>query len=1257
MAPPTKVLIANRGEISLRAQRACAALGVPCVAVFAAPDALSLHVLRAAESVCLGPAPRAYLDADRLLEVAAATGCNAVFPGYGFLSENADFAERCEAAGVAFMGPTPVTMRQFAQKHTARALAEAAGVPVLPGTPLLSSGAEATAAAAVIGLPVLLKATGGGGGIGIHICRTVEEVAEKFASAARQGAASFGDAGVFIEKYVERARHIEVQIFGDGAGGIAAFPERECSIQRRHQKVLEETPSPFVATRPALRAALQGAAVRLGKVAAYRSAGTVEFILDDATGEFYFLEVNTRLQVEHGITEMVSGVDLVAWMLQLVGASAEKATAPGALLPADLAAYAPPEPDGAAIEARVCAEDPAHDYRPCTGVLGEVGWPAGAGVRVDTWVEAGSEVPPHYDSLLAKVMVHAADRAAATAAMQGALAGTRLGGLVTNLGLLRAVVAAPAFAAGATTTRFLEALDAPARFVEVVDAGLLTTVQDWPGRCARALGEERWSVGVPPSGPMDALAHRLANAAVGNADDDAALEITLAGPALRFLAPATVAVCGAEAAVTLDGAPAPAWCAFRVAAGQVVAVGDATRGARLYLAVAGGLDVPRYLGSRATFPGGALGGHQGRALRPGDMLPLGGDAADVPPAGAEVPTAWRPPLAGGAARWEVGVLPGPQAAPDYFTEEDVATFFSTEFRVHHNSNRLGVRLEGPRPQFARADGGEGGSHPSNVHDHVYALGAINYTGDMPVVLTVDGPSLGGFVCPATIVSGEVWKMGQVRPGDTILFRRLTLEEAAATRAHTDERVALLRAVARGALAPATAAAAAAAFAPPPPLDCPPTAAVLRTWPATASSPGAQLRLAGDRYVFLEYGPMALDLALRVRVAEVEAWLAAQGVDGLLETSPGVRSVMIEYDTARLPLSALIALLDRAEAELPPASEATIRSRVVRLPLAFDDRWTRDAIAKYARSIRAEAPYVPSNVQFVAANNGLGGEGAGEAAAADAVAAVLFAASYMVLGLGDVYLGAPCAVPLDPRHRLVVPKYNPARTSTPEGAVGIGGCYMCIYPMGSPGGYQLVGRTLPIWNAFARAGPFAPGKPWLLRNFDQVRYYRVSEEELERLRADFANGRLELDVTEEDFDMRAYNALVAEAEAEAAPMRARQRAAMAEQMALDAEQLARADSAKPTGGDAGGGMGGGGGEDPFAGREGAVVRAAVTGTVWELRCAPGQAVAAGDTLMVLEAMKMEYAVLAPTAGVVAALAVGAGDMVPQGSALALLEPAA
>ena len=1234
-----KVLIANRGEISCRGQKACAVLGLQCVAVFTESDALSLHVLNAGESVCLGESPKDYLNADRLIQVAKETSCDAIFPGYGFLSENADFAETCEAIGIAFLGPTGTTMRSFSQKHTARSLAEKAGVPVLPGTGLLSDADEAVEAARQIGLPVLLKATGGGGGIGIHICRTEDDVVDKFNSAKRQGAAAFGDSGVFLEKFVEHARHIEVQIFGDGLGGVVTFPERECSIQRRHQKVLEETPSPFVSMRPDIRASLQASAKALASSVKYRSAGTVEFILDDDTGKFFFLEVNTRLQVEHGITEMVAGVDLVAWQLQLQGAAKPLNGNPGLLLPENLADFTPTL-SGHAIEVRVCAEDPTHDYRPCTGILGEVAWPF-EHARVDTWVETGSEVSAFYDSLLAKIMVHCLDgRQGAIKKMTDALGCTRLGGVVTNIDLLRNIISAPKFIEGSTTTKFLEKFGLQTAAVEVVEPGLMTTVQDYPGRT------KLWSVGVPPSGPMDDLSHRIANALVGNDDNLAALEISLTGPTLKFFSSRHVAVCGAKCSVLLDGREMPQWESFVIKAGQILKVDKIEIGARAYAAVSGGIDVPIFLDSRSTFPGGSLGGHQGRCLRSGDMLSLN-PMSNGPASTAKVPSSWRLQFPSVGKTWNVGVLPGPQADPDYFTEEDIAVFYSTDYNVHHNSNRLGIRLEGPRPTFARPDGGEGGSHPSNVHDHVYAIGTVNFTGDMPVVLMVDGPSLGGFVCPATVLSSELWKLGQVKAGDSVRFVKMSIEDALSQRMKNDYMIELLRATGKGELSMDEAMAQFQKYEPELP-SCPKTAAVLKTIPSSESHPGAQIRLAGDRYVFVEYGRMELDLNLRVRVKRLQEWLSQSCETGILETSPGVRSVMVEYDQHILSLARLLDIIVQADKELESIDSLKLSTRIVHLPLAFNDRWTNDAIKRYSKSVRSEAPYLPSNVEFIARNNGIDGNNP-----IQAVRDIVCSASYMVLGLGDVYLGAPCAVPVDPRHRLVVPKYNPARTYTPEGGVGIGGCYMCIYPMPSPGGYQLVGRTLPIWNSYTRAGPFEKGKPWLLRNFDQIRYFLVSEEELEQMRKDFVNGRYKINIEQEIFDMAKYNEFLKAVQPEVDKMRARQRVAMEEMMRIDAEHLARIDSMKSMGNSNSSMMSIDTEEDVYTDQNGVPIRAAVSGTVWEVRAKVGDVVTPGDTIMVLEAMKMEYEVTSSIPGRIADIAVSSGDMVQQGAALCLL----
>jgi urea carboxylase len=391
-----KVLIANRGAVACRIIRTLKSMGVGSVAVYSEADAHALHVRQADEAYCIGPAPASasYLDLERMLHAAQVSGAGAIHPGYGFLSENAAFAEACEERGLIFLGPTPEQMRDFGLKHRARELAQASGLPLLPGTGLLADAEGARREAGRIGYPVMLKSTAGGGGIGMQLCRDGETLTAAFDSVQRLGRNNFANAGVFLERAIERARHLEVQIFGDGKGKVIALGERDCSLQRRNQKVIEETPAPNLS--PEVRSELLETARRLGAAVAYRSAGTVEYIYDPDSGDFYFLEVNTRLQVEHGVTEAVTGIDLVEWMVRLGAGD----------LP-DLDSLTP-IPQGHAIQARIYAEDPGKGFQPSAGLLTRVRWPEG--VRCDTWVEAGSEIPPHYDPMLAKVIVQAGDR-------------------------------------------------------------------------------------------------------------------------------------------------------------------------------------------------------------------------------------------------------------------------------------------------------------------------------------------------------------------------------------------------------------------------------------------------------------------------------------------------------------------------------------------------------------------------------------------------------------------------------------------------------------------------------------------------------------------------------------------------------------------------------------------------------------------------------------------------------------------------------
>ncbi|MGH8778889.1 urea carboxylase [Paraburkholderia sp.] len=1196
------VLIANRGEIACRIARTLKRMKIRPVAVYSDADRDSLHVRMADVAVPLGgnAAADSYLRGDLIIAAAKQTGAQAIIPGYGFLSENADFAARCEAEGIAFVGPTPQQMEQFGLKHAARELADQAGVPLTPGSGLLADLDAAREAAASIGYPVMLKSTAGGGGIGLTRCNDEAELAAAFESVQRLGQSFFANGGVFVERFVDRARHVEVQIFGDGNGNVVALGERDCSLQRRNQKVVEETPAPNLPD--AVRQRLLAAAENLGRSVGYRSAGTVEFIYDAAKEAFYFLEVNTRLQVEHAITECVTGIDLVEWMILT-------------------AAGEPPEfdraivPRGASIEVRIYAENALRNFAPSPGTLTEVSFPAD--VRVDGWVETGSEVSAHYDPMIAKLIVHAEDRAAAISAMTRALDATRLSGIATNLDYLRKIVASEGFVSGDVSTRYLDGFTYRPNVIEVIDAGTYTTVQDYPGRVGY------WDIGVPPSGPMDDWAFRLANRIVGNASHAAAIETTVLGPTVRFHRDTVVALTGAPTDGDLDGAPLVFWTPLDIKAGQTLRIGKATSGCRTYLAVRNGLDVPLYLGSRSTFALGQFGGHAGRTLRPSDVLPVAdtqlASTADLAPLYAPAPLpAMLIPSYGRS--WEIGVLYGPHGAPDFFTAASIDTFFASDWEVHYNSNRLGIRLNGPKPQWTRSDGGEAGLHPSNVHDCEYAIGSINFTGDMPVILTRDGPSLGGFVCAATIAKAELWKVGQVKPGDKIRFHEMTFDEALALEQQQDAFIEHWKNP--GALAPMFSAQRGSP--------------ILFEAPASGDHPKTVFRQAGDKYVLIEYGENVLDLNLRFRVHAMMEALRRKPVDGVLELSPGVRSLQVRYDSRTIGQRALVDALAATDATLTGIATMKVPSRVVYLPMAYEDSATLDAVARYRQSVKDTAPWLPSNTEFMRRINGL--------ASRDEVRDILYETSYMVLGLGDVYLGAPCAVPVDPRHRLLTSKYNPARTYTAEGTVGIGGVYMCIYGMDSPGGYQLVGRTLPIWNKFLKNDVFVDGKPWLLRFFDQVRFYPVSESELDVLRNDLREGRSSVRIDEEVFDLGEYNAFLARIEPELDAFRANQKHAFDAEVARWVNDERNAEivvhpEAEPI---------------EIAELSGSIVSSDITGNVWKLIADQGSQVRAGDPLLILEAMKMEFHVAAPHDGIVKTFHCRPGMMISAGDPLVSLE---
>jgi urea carboxylase len=1190
----SKVLVANRGAIACRIFRTLRKMRIQSVAVYSEADAHSLHVRDADEAVLLGesPAAQSYLAIDKVLAAAKQTGAQAIHPGYGFLSENASFARECERNGIVFIGPRPEQMEAFALKHTARALAEQAHVKILPGTGIVGSLEEALEGAVLLGFPVMLKSSGGGGGIGMRVCRDAEALREAWEPALRLSLNNFGNSGLYLEKFVVSARHLEVQIFGDGKGEVIALGERDCSAQRRHQKVLEETPAPGLS--PATRQEMLDAAVLLAKSVSYANAGTVEFLYDEDTKKFYFLEVNTRLQVEHGVTEQVTGIDLVEWMVEQAAGE----------LP-DISSQRI-EPVGASIEARLYAEDPFRNFQPSPGLLSHVSFPIQT-ARVETWVSSGTLVTPFYDPMIAKLIVTGADRADAVRKMQQALAATELYGTETNLAYLREITRSPEFVGGTITTAYLGNYGFHRHAIEILESGPQMTVQDYPGRIGY------WHVGVPPSGPMDALAFRIGNGLVGNPADAAAIEMTTMGGRIRFNADATIAVTGADMNAKLDGAPVALWQAIEVRANSVLQLGSVrASGSRAYLAVRGGIDVPKYLGSRGTFMLGRFGGHAGRALAAGDVLYIrqGYTTGRGSVLAAESIPKYE-------KQWKVGVLFGPHAAPDFFTDQDIEMLFSTDWKVHYQSDRTGIRLIGPKPVWSRPDGGEAGLHPSNIHDNAYAVGTIDFTGDMPILLGPDGPSLGGFVCPATVVQAELWKLGQLKAGDLVRFQRLSLEDAEKMEAVQEQFLETFS----GSL-------------PQFPEESKPEPAVLRR---AARQPSFTCRADGDKYLLIELGENHLDLTLRFRVHLLEESLRAAKLPGILDITPGVRSLHIHYDNRKLPREELLEALDSFDRDIPVLADITVPSRIVHLPLSWDDPAAKLAQTKYMQAVRPDAPWCPSNIEFIRRINGL--------TSVDDVYKTVFDASYLVLGLGDVYLGAPLATPVDPRHRLVTTKYNPARTWTPENAVGIGGAYLCIYGMEGPGGYQLVGRTLQVWNTYQTTRVFVPGSPWSLRFFDQIRFYPVSGKELLEARDAFPYGKFDIRIDETEFNLVRYQEFLESISDEAEAFRRIQRQSFNEERERwklltptgieELEDVPESDAAArvPEGCEA--------------------VYAPTTASVFQIAVEVGQPVSTGDKVVVLDAMKTELVVTATASGTVEQILCKPAGLVNAGQPLLMI----
>lgn len=1188
----SKVLIANRGVAAVRIARTLQRLGIISVALRSKAERGNGYFEAFDEVYDLtgDSVAETYLDVAQILDVARRADVQAIHPGYGFLSENAAFATRVAQAGYVFMGPTPDVINTFGLKHEARAIAEKQGVPILRGTDLLPNLAAAIAAAEEIGFPVLLKSTAGGGGIGMQRCDGAQDLSAAFESVSALAKSNFTSPGVFLEKCITRARHVEVQLFGDGEGKIVILGDRDCSLQRRNQKLVEECPAPHLPD--AIRQSMHDKARALAASVKYASAGTIEFLYDAESEQYYFLEVNTRLQVEHGVTELVYGVDIVEWMVQLAARS----------LPDCASLEAALRPSGAAVQARLYAEDPFENFKPTPG---EIDVKFSHRGRIDSWVGPRSLVSHWFDPLLANVMAYGESRAHAIDGLLDELAQAQIYGTTTNVAFLRQAIDHPAFRGGQVDTKLLALMTYDASEIEVLRPGLEMTVQSFPGR------QGYWDVGVPPSGPMDDVSFQLGNQMLGNPAAAAGLEMVLGGAKILFRGGAQCILTGASVSATLDQTPIRRGVLFNAAAGQTLSIDSVDDGLRSYLLVKGGLDAPQFLGSSATFVLGKFGGHQGRALRQGDVLrvqeaePLAGALTTIQRQQTDL-----------QSRHILRVLLGPHAAPDFFAETWMQTLFDSSWQVDHNSNRTGIRLNGPPPEWAREDGGEAGLHPSNIHDSAYVFGALDFTGDMPVILGPDGPSLGGFVCPVVVINADRWKLGQLMAGDEIQLQLVDQEQARQLSEAQDawlqhDNLELPNVSARSVSGQSAA-----------------------TRILLYQANGVTIRQAGQEWILLEFGEAVIDIRVRILVGELSKILRVSDLPGILEQTPGVRSLLLRFDTRHWTHDTLVRALEPLLAEAAARQVTNVASRIVQLPLSWDDPVCREASERYMKNVRPDAPWCPDNIEFIRRINGL--------SSSQQVKDIVFDASYFVLGLGDVYLGAPLTTPLDPRHRLVTTKYNPARTWTAEGSVGIGGSYMCIYGMEGPGGYQFVGRTIPVWRnqGFAELGD----ESWLLRNFDQIRYQEVDAKELLEIREACAYDEYLPPVTMAELDLTAYDGALSQHAQEIGVFRDTRRRAFNEELERwkASESFTFSGASTDLASDL-----------DLDQLEGETITCPITASVWKVLVADAEMVKEGQEIAVLESMKTEVPLIATAEGAITML-VAEGQTVTAGQAVAVVD---
>lgn len=753
--------------------------------------------------------------------------------------------------------------------------------------------------------------------------------------------------------------------------------------------------------------------------------------------------------------------------------------------------------------------------------------------------------------MLAKVLHHAPNRAQAVEELCQVLAKSRICGPPTNLDYLLAILQAPKFQAGDTITQFLSTFDFRPPVIDVLAGGSYTLVEDYPGR--PTIGR-----GFGHGGPMDPVAFQIANALVQNPLGKEGLEITLTGPDLMFLGSAIVALTGAAIAATLDGKDFPMWQRVQISPGQRLTMGKISgdKGCRAYLAVHGGfLNVAEWFGSKATVSTTLVGGYQGRPLRTGDLLRI----VDNVPADLEtsnkmlaIPPALIPTY---TEEWDVQVMHGPYCE-SYLAPDDIEMFYSTAWEVSHNAARSGIRLIGPRPKWARTDGGDGGSHPSNVIEYGYPMGGVNFTGDEPAIFPPDCPDFGGFVVPFTVVKADYWKLGQMRAGNKVRFHPVSLEHALHCRRETEGYIQnISQALSSGNGLDKVKGLDALSAIPAKPTTVQP--AILKLLEETPSRPKVSYRQGGDDYLLVDYGDGRFDINHKCRTTALKQKLeASTGPIRFSATGEGIyntvrigNSMMIYYNGLVIPQAQLLEYLVSLEDDLGDLSALVIPNRTVLLPLTFTHKRLTESVERYMANQRPYASYLPDTFKFVAENNGITPEDFRK---------LWLTAEFVCVGVG-FFMALPECLPADPRHRLNAPKMNPSRTFTPEGTVSWGGSCLAIYPVDSPGGYMMTGMTIPGVDTLGYKKGFSQDKPWLFEDMDVIMFEEVSEDEYDRQMALFRSGRYEYKIRQTTFDMRAHNKMLEEVAQEAEEMRLRQKIFAQKMVTLEKELLAKWDA--------------------------------------------------------------------------------------------------